>query len=803
MLRRRRLMCERLHRGCRAPGRCVARSESTDQPNTSRNVRTRLTFGMDKSLGEPEKALENRSSSFDWLLSMAARPFSYIFHSDGDRIMSHQGQRPHRQQTQRGAMYLPPAPVTPFRGNLKPAKIDDQEDDSGGTEFSDDSVEASSSDHAFRRDPGVKYSKKSSISSSNSVRSWAPEDFPDPWKNPILCGGAATASMVNMQQEDQQSYPLFNLGLGTMPEQLGTHIRRPLFCDPDQVLDEETLRNVVFKLREFAETFASWDVIEVGDMNTNDANDQPLNENTETGIQSEEIADRSEEDHDTNSTNDQHLSSMLAGPDLEVDLDLPGRLNPVVDSQSQETTDGGSEEGSDSSPNRRLSMRREEAKSAPVQQLRTTIHTDKQLYSDSVGGLFSTTRQDRVAKKKESFEDQRIEVAIALVQKDDMVNDAAQYFARYIHDAWSNHLADEQKSNGESSPTNIVLIFISTQDRICYISSGTRVAAILPWWRLEHVVQDMKTDLRRGETGHALNVAIEDLSALLLEGPPSFFDRVNDFFERFGVVLLFTIFTFVFATWGECRDRRKRIFFAERRSRMTAAEKEKARSLQKEFRTKMPFDAKPDKEGDLDTGINSVGKEKSYQKEKQTLKRVDDDGIPLIGTDDQPIKMLRCGHIFDTTCWSIWVDSGSGNPYICPVCRQDLGRSKRGSTATSSGSNTGGSADGADGREADEENVAEESSLFSRIVANATNEARLSRPHPSYNSLPPRVPRVHAPFAPLSHPTFRRLHQGLHPMFGLSTPPPPVGVSERTPLFAQTSLFAQSSSASNVDDDDY
>lgn len=169
------------------------------------------------------------------------------------------------------------------------------------------------------------------------------------------------------------------------------------------------------------------------------------------------------------------------------------------------------------------------------------------------------------------------------------MNDAAQYFARYIHDTWSRRLSEEFRANNPGvayTPTNIVLIFISTQDRICYISSGTRIAAILPWWRLEHVVQDMKQDLRRGRTGDALGVAIDELTALLLEGPPTFGDRVNDFFQRFGVVMLFTIFTFVFATWGECRDRRKRFFFAERRSRMTAAEMERARSLQKEFRTK-------------------------------------------------------------------------------------------------------------------------------------------------------------------------------------------------------------------------
>jgi hypothetical protein len=163
-----------------------------------------------------------------------------------------------------------------------------------------------------------------------------------------------------------------------------------------------------------------------------------------------------------------------------------------------------------------------------------------------------------------------------------MVNDAAQYFARYIHDNWSRYLAREQNS----SSVNIVLIFISTLDRICYISSGNRLAAVLPWWRLEHVVQDMKQDLQKRQIGDAILIAIDDLTSLLIGGPPSFRDRVNDFFQRFGIVILFTIFTFTFATLGECRETRRRIFFADRRSRMNSTERENARLLQRVFRTK-------------------------------------------------------------------------------------------------------------------------------------------------------------------------------------------------------------------------
>lgn len=56
------------------------------------------------------------------------------------------------------------------------------------------------------------------------------------------------------------------------------------------------------------------------------------------------------------------------------------------------------------------------------------------------------------------------------------------------------------------------------------------------------------------------------------------------------------------------------------------------------------------------------------------LPRVDSYGIPLFGPDNKKIKYLRCGHIFCESCWKNWVHSGHGNPCICPVCRQDVGK---------------------------------------------------------------------------------------------------------------------------------
>lgn len=235
--------------------------------------------------------------------------------------------------------------------------------------------------------------------------------------------------------------------------------------------------------------------------------------------------------------------------------------------------------------------------------------------------------------------------------EDDMVNDAAQIFARYIHDEW-------WEATNEAYG---ILVFLSVQDRVCFISTGSSIATILPWWRLEHVVGDMKPDLRQLDFGAAILKAMQDLEALLIAGPPTVQDRLFDFSARFGVVICFTIFTFFFGAWGEYRDRRKRWQHAETRSRLTKGEKERARELQRDFSTRS-------------CPICLENFCECLQELSPGLKRVDSFGIPLLGNDGNPIKLLRCGHIFDESCWKSWVNSGHGNPCICPVCRQDIGK---------------------------------------------------------------------------------------------------------------------------------
>jgi hypothetical protein len=290
--------------------------------------------------------------------------------------------------------------------------------------------------------------------------------------------------------------------------------------------------------------------------------------------------------------------------------------------------------------------------------------------------------------------------------EDDMVNDAAQIFARYLHDHWWQQAVLPGNDDGEGDRQQqqqhgrdySILIFLSVQDRVCFISTGSAISTVLPWWRLEHIVSSMKPDLRHRDYGNALLTAIEDLTNMLLAGPPTLQDRLHDFLARFGVVIAFAVFTFFFGAWGEYRDRRKRWQYAESRSKLNGVEKDKARLLQRDFKTtSCPICLElydygedlmlDDEEMNSSSGGGSGGDKNEGRPEEERkllsaavvggIKRVDSYGIPLVGNDRRKIKLLRCGHIFCESCWKGWVHSGHGNPCICPVCRQDVGKTSK------------------------------------------------------------------------------------------------------------------------------
>jgi len=65
--------------------------------------------------------------------------------------------------------------------------------------------------------------------------------------------------------------------------------------------------------------------------------------------------------------------------------------------------------------------------------------------------------------------------------------------------------------------------------------------------------------------------------------------------------------------------------------------------------------------------------QRSYDETKICPICLDDFSSTLLGSDGHPIQLLRCGHVFDKTCYQKWVSLGCGDVTKCPVCRADVG----------------------------------------------------------------------------------------------------------------------------------
>jgi hypothetical protein len=484
------------------------------------------------------------------------------------------------------------------------------------------------------------------IPQNTQMYGWTPEVYPNPLVDTARCGIDYLSSSQN-----------------------GTRDMR--LCDPDWVLGRSGLNDVASSLYNFSKTFGvaadtrHWKVVV-------EENEEPSNRN---------VPNRKRRNLEMN-------SDTKRGDLLKEDQDVARLMQQNVEQVNFQT----------------FNIR-------GVAKRRQPVSKQKVLGREEVRSLFGLNIFSPFTTKSDGDNSwimvPPVELAVATVRKmnlpavlrqgsyytyedeDDMVNDAAQLFARYLHDAWwKSHCTPDPNLGGicVGGREYGILIFLSVLDRVCFISTGSNIAFILPWWRLEHIVTNMKPDLRRRDYATAILRAIDDLALMLEAGPPTISDRFHDFVSRFGVVVAFAVFTFFFGAWGEYRDRRRRWHYAETRSRLSGVDKEKARQLQQNYHTKScPICLEPFDDADFPSDVEDFDNEQSVEsvgaspnddtaRKRSGMRRVDSYGIPCRGNDGRPLKMLRCGHVFDESCWKTWVNSGYGNPCICPVCRQDVGK---------------------------------------------------------------------------------------------------------------------------------
>jgi len=272
-----------------------------------------------------------------------------------------------------------------------------------------------------------------------------------------------------------------------------------------------------------------------------------------------------------------------------------------------------------------------------------------------------------------------VQIAVALVRKMGLdmtgtttTNAAAEHFARSVHDAWG--VGQVIPNCGGTG----VLLFLSELDRAIYISRGPALESILTDRRLDTVIDHMKPRLREEEYGPALVHAIQEIHAYLRRGKPQFWEKIGNLAAEYaGIFLIFGFFGF--AVFAAKKHEEEKRLYARVKSQLSEIDRAKAEALKGKYHcTSCPICLEYFKQPGALSSDNSITK---GGEEEQPLvgpgENLQESPKPqqqsLIGSDGLPLKLLRCGHVFDDTCWSQWIESGTGQVNRCPICNADVG----------------------------------------------------------------------------------------------------------------------------------
>jgi uncharacterized membrane protein YgcG len=217
---------------------------------------------------------------------------------------------------------------------------------------------------------------------------------------------------------------------------------------------------------------------------------------------------------------------------------------------------------------------------------------------------------------------------------------AARAFGTHLHNHWGVGLDSSCGGTG-------ILIFLSIHDRAIYISVGEGVKSVLTDHRLNQVIRAMKPFLRNGNYSEALQTALDNVSIFVKSGEPNLREQISATVEQ-SIKVVFCAFGLLFIFFDKKRQRE----YSRVESQLSEMDRNQALALQGTYQcTSCPIC--------LD--------------DFQTKSDGNDSTAGRVGSDGLPLKLLRCGHVFDQSCWTEWIETGHGNLSHCPVCNQNVG----------------------------------------------------------------------------------------------------------------------------------
>ncbi len=269
-------------------------------------------------------------------------------------------------------------------------------------------------------------------------------------------------------------------------------------------------------------------------------------------------------------------------------------------------------------------------------------------------------------KKEEEIEnidddDFPVQIVVAIVEQLDLetetnldednmnAEELAKQFVMELHNSWG--IGREITSdNGEGSTKHLhiggtgVLVFLGIRDRILYISVGGALKHILTPGQLNRVIAEiMGPDLKRANYGLGLTKGIDAIAELLVKYEEPVSDLETNDPENWKQVFLVLVFVFGFL-YGRNKRRQEERLYAKAAAQLSELDRARAEVLQG-----------------------------SYQRTTSCPICLEDFASTQCGSDGHPVQLLRCGHVFDKTCYEKWISSGKGDVTKCPVCRADVG----------------------------------------------------------------------------------------------------------------------------------
>ncbi len=233
----------------------------------------------------------------------------------------------------------------------------------------------------------------------------------------------------------------------------------------------------------------------------------------------------------------------------------------------------------------------------------------------------------------------------------------AETIARTLHNTWG-------VGNIQCDGSGIVL-FLSIQDRVVYISRGKGLKDVLSPTRIDHIIEKMKPFLREQQYSEATVNAIYSIIHYV-DQPPSFSELYGQFFFVGSIIMLMAGKSF----W----DNKKKTQYVKVRTKLSQMDMDRALALRGKYEcVSCPIcleDFHNDSSSGAEKNQNIADSDTSAKDKNENT--IDEPSLPL-GSDGKPITLLRCGHAFDTTCWNEWTSQPSYNIHQCPICKQDIG----------------------------------------------------------------------------------------------------------------------------------